>query len=98
MGFTDFLWTRFGKSMLQKGAVAFLAALGSLALAPHVAPILATLGVVVTPHVDYTIIRIEHATFAAGLSAVAFMGLEALRILAQKHPKSPLPEPIKRVL
>ena len=98
MGFTEFVWARFGRSLVQKGAFMFLGLMAAFFTAPHMAPILATLGMTVQITAELTTITIVHATFAAGAVTLLLMGAESLRVLGAKHPKSPLPEAVKKVL
>lgn len=105
MDFT-FIWKRFAISNAKKLAVAFLALLAGLAAAPFATPILKALGITVTV-LDVitngtpdkaTQITILHSVFAAGVGAFAVVGLDAARQLLAKHPKSPLPENVKKTI
>lgn len=105
MDFT-FVWKRFAISHAKKLAVAFLALLAGLMAAPWAAPILKTLGitvavldVVTNGNPDKaTQITVLHSVFAAGVGAFAVVGLDAARQLLSKHPKSPLPEDVKKTI
>jgi hypothetical protein len=102
----QFIWKRFAISNAKKLAVAFLALLAGLAAAPFAAPVLKLLGisvvvldVVTNGNPDkMTQINILHSVFAAGVGAFAVVGLDAARQLLSKHPRSPLPENVKKTI
>lgn len=101
----EFVVKWFLNSLAKKGAVAIIAGLAWIFTAPVTAPVLAMLGIkmhkvgeVLTVAEGFTVISMEHAVFGVGLAALSFMGFEAIRILLAKHPKSPAPESVKKVL
>ena len=100
MSAVDFVWSWFLKSQGKAYVAAFLGSIVAMSAAPHIAPILAMLGItvlaadigqVIEITSKSTVISIDNAVFGAGALALAVTVPNALRVLFAKHPKAQIP-------
>lgn len=109
MSIIAFIWTRYLSGQAKTYLVGFIGAGLALLAAPHVTGLLAQFGIFVYSFVPdattsvlvekgMTVIAVKYEILAGAVIAFVTTLPNMLRVLAAKHPKSPLPEQVKSVL